>query len=492
MELDLRTCARARLTRDARFDGRIFIGVRTTRIYCRPICTSPKANEQNVRYFPSAAAAHQAGFRPCLRCRPECAPGTPLGNGMPGTLSRALRLMAENGPGNADREALAGRLGVEPRDLRRMFVQHLGATPRAVAQTRRLHFAKRLIDETDLPMGRLALAAGFGSVRQFNAAIRQVYRRTPTAIRRLARRTIAPPRNEYLFRLHFRPPYHWDGMLAFLSPRATPGVEAVRDGTYYRSIDCEGEHGWLAVSALPGEDALAVRIGIGDPCLLFRIIERVRAMFDLNADCTAVAHTLAGDPVLAARTAACPGLRIPGCWNSFELAVRAILGQQITVKGATALAGRLVQAYGQPSAGPCGVAYVFPPPEVLARASLTGIGLTGKRAETIRRLARAICDRRISFDNGADSERLLHDLCEIPGIGTWTAQYVAMRALGEPDALPSGDLGMLRALGLRHARELESRAETWRPWRAYAAIYLWTGSHAPAGGGTQSVFTASL
>ena len=474
MELDSQVCSRARLSRDARFDGKIFIAVLSTKVYCRPICPSPTANERNVRYYPTAAAAEEAGFRPCLRCRPECSPGTPAWMGTPSTVSRALRLIAESGLADGGVEVLAEHLGVGSRHLRRLFLRHLGATPSAVAQTRRLHFAKKLIDETHLSMNEVALASGFGCVRRFNAAIRDVYHRTPTQIRALARKSSTPPEHEYLFRLRFRPPYNWQGMLRFLAPRATPGVEAVEGGTYRRSIALEANCGWFEVSRDGREDALAVRVQFGDPRLLFLIIERIRAMFDLNADWSAIAQGLAADPVLAARLDASPGMRVPGCWNGFELAVRAILGQQITVKGATALAGRLAHALGRPYHGPGGLTHIFPSPEVVADAPLTGLGLTGKRAETIRALASAVADRRISFDGGADSEALLARLCEIPGIGKWTAQYVAMRALGEPDAFPSGDLGLLRALDLENARELERRAEAWRPWRAYAAMYLWS------------------
>jgi AraC family transcriptional regulator of adaptative response / DNA-3-methyladenine glycosylase II len=474
MDLDWQVCSRARLSRDARFDGKFFIGVLTSRVYCRSICPAPTAKEKNVRYYPSAAAAAEAGFRPCLRCRPECSPGTPAWLGTPSTVSRALRLIAESGLADGGVEVLAQRLGVGSRHLRRLFLQHLGATPSAVAQTRRLDFAKKLIDETSLPMSEVALASGFGCVRRFNATIRKVYHRTPTQIRRLSRQTGVPPQDEYFFRLRFRPPYNWNGMLRFLAPRATPGVEAVESGSYRRSISLNGSHGWLEVSLDEGNDGLAVRVQFGDPRSLFLIVERIRAMFDLNADWAAIAQGLAADPVLAMRMEASPGLRVPGCWNGFELAIRAILGQQITVKGATSLAGRLVRTLGQPLSAPGGLTHLFPAPEVLADADLAGVGLTKARAETIRALARAVSDGRIGFEGISDSQDFLGRMCEIPGIGKWTAQYVAMRALGEPDAFPSGDLGLLRALALKTPGELERRAEAWRPWRAYASMYLWT------------------
>jgi AraC family transcriptional regulator, regulatory protein of adaptative response / DNA-3-methyladenine glycosylase II len=473
MNLDWQICSQARLTRDARFDGKFFIGVSTSGVYCRSICPAPPAKEKNVRYFPTAAAAAEAGFRPCLRCRPECSPGTPAWLGTPNTVSRALRLISESGLEEGGVEALAERLGVGSRHLRRLFLQHLGATPSAIAKTRRMHFAKKLIDETSLPMGDVALASGFGSVRRFNAGIRKVYHRTPTQIRRLARQKALQPENQYLFRLRFRPPYDWKGMLAFLAPRATPGVEAVVNGTYHRSITVDGSDGSFEVSLDERSHMLVVQLQFGDPRSLFFITERIRTMFDLNADWAAIVQSLKTDPLLVAQVESDPGLRVPGCWNGFELATRAILGQQITVKGATALAGRMVSSFGKPFASTNGLTHLFPAPEVLADAKLARIGLTGARAETIRSLARAVCDGRIRFEGVVDSNAFLHRLCEIPGIGTWTAQYVAMRALGEPDAFPSGDLGLLHATALSTSRDLERHAKTWRPWRAYAAMYLW-------------------
>ena len=477
MELDWRVCSRARLSRDPRFDGKFYIGVVGSGVYCRPICPAPTAKEKNVRYFASAAAAAEAGFRPCLRCRPECSPGTPAWFGTSNTVSRALRLIGEAGLEDGGVEVLAERLGVGSRHLRRLFLRHLGATPMAVAQTRRLHFAKKLIDETSLPMGQIALASGFGCVRRFNAAIRKVYKRTPTQIRRLVHQKETPAGNQYVFRLNFRPPYHWEGGLSYLAARATPGVEAVVNGSYRRTISLNGTDGYFEVSLDEERDALVARIEFGDPQLLFFIVERIRAMFDLNADWATIVHALKSDPMLAPAMEADPGLRVPGSWNGFELTVRAILGQQVTVKGATALAGRLAAKFGKPFSGLDGLTYIFPTAEVLADSRLTGVGLTGARAETVRALARAVASGKIDFEGVVDTEKFLGRLCEIPGIGNWTAQYVAMRALREPDAFPSSDLGLLRALKLNGYRELESRAEAWRPWRAYAAMYLWkTGS----------------
>ena len=477
MELDWRVCSRARLSRDPRFDGKFFIGVTNSGVYCRSICPAPTAKEKNCRYYPTAAAAAEAGFRPCLRCRPECSPGTPAWLGTSNTVARALRLIGESGLEDGGVEVLAERLGVGSRHLRRLFLRHLGATPIAVANTRRLHFAKKLIDETQLPMGQIALSAGFGCVRRFNASIQATYRRTPTQIRRIARQKLSQPEDQYQFQLRYRPPYHWKGMLAFLALRATPGVELVEADRYRRSIWMNGRAGWFEVSLDEAHSALTARIQIGDPQSLFAIVERIRAMFDLNADWMDIARTLRSDPALGKRLAAEPGLRVPGCWNGFELAVRAILGQQISVKGATTLAGRIVRLFGKPFDGGAGLTHLFPTAEALADADLTRAGLTRARAATISALARAVCERQISFEGIMDVEAFLARLCEVPGIGTWTAQYIAMRALGEPDAFPAGDIALLRAMEVTSARELERRAEAWRPWRAYAVMYLWNVGH---------------
>jgi AraC family transcriptional regulator, regulatory protein of adaptative response / DNA-3-methyladenine glycosylase II len=472
VELDWRVCSRARISRDPRFDGKFFIGVRGSGVYCRPICPAPHAKEKNCRYFPTAAAAAEAGFRPCLRCRPECSPGTPAWIGTPNTVSRALRLIGENGL-DGGVENLARQLGVGSRHLRRLFIRHLGATPVAVAQTRRLHFAKKLIDETMLPMHEIAIASGFGCVRRFNAAIRKTYKRTPGQIRRLSRQADSLPENHYLFHLRFRPPYDWLGVLEFLKPRAAPGVEEVANGTYRRTIWFQGAGGSFEASHDEASHSLNVRVQFGDPRALFFIIERIRSIFDLNADWSAIAGILDADPELSGKLKAHPGLRVPGCWNGFEMGVRAILGQQVTVAGATTLAGRLVEKFGEPFSASHGLTHIFPTSRTLAEADIASIGLPQARARTIRELARAVENNQISFDGVIDCDAFLKQLSSIRGVGKWTAQYIAMRTLGDPDAFPSGDLGLLRALNLETDGELERRAEVWRPWRAYAAMYLW-------------------
>jgi AraC family transcriptional regulator of adaptative response / DNA-3-methyladenine glycosylase II len=393
--------------------------------------------------------------------------------GTTSTVSRALRLISENALEDRSVDELAARLGVGSRQLSRLFLRHLGATPVTVAKTRRLHFAKKLINETSLPMGQIALAAGFGSVRRFNAAFRQTYKRTPSELRWLAHVAGPQPENEYLFRLHFRPPFQWEQLLDFLSRRAIPGVESVEAGSYHRTISLNGESGTLGISLSSHNAALDVCISFPEPRWLFLIVERVRRIFDLSADPSEITAQLSNDSLLSKRVAAMPGLRVPGCWDGFELAVRAILGQQVSVAAASTLAGRLVLTFGRKISGAGTLTHLFPQAETLAQANLARIGLPQARAETIRSLARAVAAGRINFDWVADLEEFQSLLCALPGIGNWTAQYIAMRALGDPDAFPAGDLGLLRATPLRRERELAQRAERWRPWRAYAAMYLW-------------------
>jgi AraC family transcriptional regulator of adaptative response / DNA-3-methyladenine glycosylase II len=473
MELSHQICERARRARDSRFDGRFFIAVTSTGIYCRPICPAPSPKESNVRYFASAAAAGEAGFRPCLRCRPEASPGTPAWLGTSTTVSRALRLIDETGLSEASIEDLAERLGMGSRQLRRLFLKHLGASPVAVLQTRRLHFAKTLIDQTDLPFTQAALASGFKSIRRFNSSFQTLYGRTPTELRVLARRHETSQPEHYRFRLPFRPPFDWSGLLGFLAPRAIPGVEEVTGEGYRRTIGIKGKQGRIEVRLASRGDALDLRIHFPDAGALILIVERVRRLFDLRADPAEIRERLERDPLLAPRIAIRPGLRVPGAWDGFEMAVRAVLGQQVTVKGASTLAGRIVRALGEPVEADGGLTHQFPTPAALATADYSAIGLPTARAETIRRLASAVQQGDLTFGGVADPAQWMERFRALPGIGEWTAQYVAMRALGEPDAFPAADLGLLRASGAASPKQLENRAEDWRPWRAYAAMYLW-------------------
>ena len=468
MELDRAACDRARKSRDARFDGRFFIAVITTKIYCRPICPARSPNDQNIRYYPTAAAAETAGFRPCLRCRPEASPGTPAWFGTSSVVSRALRLI---GDGALDRESVdrfADRLGVTSRHLRRLFVQHLGATPIDVALTRRVQSAKKLLDETQLPFAQVAIAAGFGSLRRFNGEMRRTYARTPTQLRRLAKRPIAES-DCYRFRLCYRPPYDWESLIAFLSARATPGVESVDRSGYRRTIAINGKAGSIAIAPVAGAPALSLEVRFADPNLLLSIVERAKRMFDVAADPAVIAEQLSVDPLLKRACSAHAGIRVPGAWDPFELAVRAILGQQISVRAATTIAGRVAARWGSPVEAGDGLDRLFPSPAQLQDAPIEEAGVIASRAGAIRALARAVCSGTLTFDGPSAVDALR----AIPGIGEWTAQYIAMRALNEPDAFPSGDLVLRRMAGNCSARELEAQSERWRPWRSYAVMLLW-------------------
>ena len=397
--------------------------------------------------------------------------------GTSGVVSRGIRLIAEGALDGSDVGDLADRLGVTARHLRRLFLEHLGATPLDVALTRRAHFAKKLLDETSLAMPDVAAAAGFGSVRRFNSHMRRTYARTPTALRRLARQRGDSDSERYRVRLAYRPPYDWDAVLAFLSARATPGVEIV-DGTgYRRTIDLNGHAGTIAVSPARDSHALALDVRFPDPRALLSIVERVRRVFDLGADPAVIAEHLAPDPLLAPVLARHPGLRTPGAWDGFEIAVRAILGQQVSVRAATTLAGRLAAQFGTPVTLGEGLTRLFPPAERLTAAPLDQLGIIGSRAQTIRALARQVAEGVVSFRGCGDPSRMSAALCAIPGIGRWTAEYISMRAFGEPDAFLSGDLVLRRIAGNCTPRALDVRAESWRPWRAYAVMLMWQGAN---------------
>jgi AraC family transcriptional regulator of adaptative response / DNA-3-methyladenine glycosylase II len=479
VELDAEACFRALATRDRRFDGRFFTAVRSTGVYCRPICPAPTPRRENCVFVACAAAAEAQGFRPCRRCRPEASPGTPAWIGTSATVSRALRLIGDGALDRGSVGELAGRLGIGERHLRRLFVEHLGAAPLAVAATRRALFARRLLDETSLPVAQVAFASGFSSVRRFNEAMRAVFRATPTGLRRRGAR--AGPASELELRLPYRPPLPWAALLGFLASRAIPGVEEVVAGAYRRSFSIEGVEGAVEVRAVAGRDHLLARIRLAAPAPLIRIAERLRALFDLGADPGAIEAQLSGDRLLAPRLASLPGVRVPGAFDGFELAVRAILGQQVSVAAATRLAGRVAATHGAklriatwPGST---LRLLFPAPRALGALDPRSAGLPAARAGAIASLARAVESGEIALDGSRDLETSVRELAALPGIGEWTAQVVAMRALREPDALPAGDLGLRRALGARgalaSAAEVRSRAEAWRPWRAYGAALLW-------------------
>jgi AraC family transcriptional regulator of adaptative response / DNA-3-methyladenine glycosylase II len=371
-------------------------------------------------------------------------------------------------------DELAGGLGVGARHLRRLFLEHLGASPITVVQTQRLLSAKRLIDETDLPLTAIAMAAGYGSIRRFNAAFLGSYGRSPRELRRVEKRR--NPGEGYRFQLRFRPPFDWEALLGFLGPRAIPGVESVRDGAYRRAITLGDQTGWLEIERASITDELTLHIHFPESTRLLQIVSRVRRMFDLDADPLVISSQLRKDVLLGPLVRLRGGLRVPGAFDGFELGIRAILGQQVSVAGATTLAGRLVSMFGRPlETMGVGLTHAFPSAQTLAEADLASIGVPGKRAEALRQFAMAASSGELPFENVVDPADFQRRLQEIPGIGAWTAQYIALRALGEPDAFPAGDLVLLRAAGVKTARQLEERAETWRPWRGYAALHLWQG-----------------
>ncbi|HLH10890.1 MAG TPA: AlkA N-terminal domain-containing protein [Methylovirgula sp.] len=481
MRLDPALCYRAVLARDARYDGQFFTCVKTTGIYCRPICPARPPKLENCVFVPTAAAAQEAGFRPCLRCRPESSPDLGAWKGTSATVSRALALI-EGGALDDDRvDALANRLGLGERQLRRLFKKHLGASPIAVAQTRRILLAKQLIHETDLSLTEIALASGFGSVRRFNETFQDLYHRPPGALRR-ARAGTSGAAISLL--LPYRPPYDWEAMLGFLGRRAIAGIESVTDGVYRRTIEIGEASGWIEVKHAPEKSALRIKVHFTRLSALPTIIARIRRIFDLGADPAVIAKELSRDPVLAPLVAERPGLRVPGAWDGFEIAVRAILGQQISVEAARRLAGALAKACGNPVPGTqtIGLLYAFPQPPAVSDTALATLGMPRARMATILSLARAAQAHHL-FDPPRDLESAVARLTELPGIGEWTAHYIALRALNQSDAFPASDLGLLRAFASRAGRratpaELIARAENWRPWRAYAALHLWTADSA--------------
>jgi AraC family transcriptional regulator of adaptative response / DNA-3-methyladenine glycosylase II len=469
---------RARRSRDARFDGRFFIAVRSTRIYCRPICPSRFSDDSNVRYYATAEEAAEAGYRPCLRCRPEAAPGSPAWTGTSAVVQRALRLIQDGALDQGSAGALANRLGIGVRHLSRLFTQHVGASPATVAQTRRLHFAKRLLDDTDLRITDIAHASGFGSIRRFNDAFRATYRRSPRELRK-GRRVGSGAREDdaaITLRLAYRPPYDWDQIHAFLAKRAIRGIEVSTASVYARAIQTPSGHALLQIRPVVRAHALEVRIQGAAPAELPPLLSSVRRMFDLAADPARIAAAMHNDTLLRPLITCRPGLRIPGAWDPFECCVRAIVGQQISGAAQIAVLKRLVERFGQPIQPQwAGITHLFPTPAMLAEANLDELGLTGTHREALRHLARGICDKVIRFD--APGEEVSRMLCALPGVGRWTAGYVELRALGEPDAIPFGDL-VLRRLASKGKKALtpmalEARAECWRPFRGYATFHLW-------------------
>lgn len=471
--LDDSSCYLALTTHDRRFDGRFFIGVTSTGIYCRPICTVKIPQLKNCRFFSSAALAESQGFRPCLRCRPELAPGQSHFESSERIARYANRLIENGFLEDRDLTDLAAKLSVTDRHLRRVFKQEFGVSLIDYVQTQRLLTAKRLLTDTSMRMADVAFASGFASLRRFNTLFKERYRLTPSDLRKS--RPASASSDYYEFDLSYRPPYEWPAMLEFLWARSISGVEEVTCGEYRRSVVLHRERnvdiGWVAVAHNERQHALRIRVASSLSRSIPIVLARLKRLFDLACHPTQV------DAVLGGKIPYKSGLRVPGSFDGFETATRAILGQQISVKAATTLAGRMAIKFGGTLEVPFGsVTHTFPEAVAVSQVSvndLTSIGLTGSRATSILALASAIASGRLQLDGAESVTDTMRVLTELPGIGEWTAQYIAMRVMSWPDAFPHSDLGIKKALGISNPKQILEVAEAWRPWRAYAAINLW-------------------
>lgn len=453
-------CERARQSRDPRFDGRFFIAVLTTGIYCRPVCPARTPAQENVRYYPTAAAAQDAGYRPCMRCRPERAASLPAWTVSSDTVIRALDLINAGCLNTGSIADLAAALGIGTRQLNRLFQDELSASPKSIARMQRLQLARQLIDETDLPFSEVALASGYGSLRRFNDEVKRVFGRPPGVLRRLPR--VVRAGTDIVLRLPLRQPYDANWVLGFLARRSLAAIEGVQGRRYYRRIGrCGGTN--TEVSAELGDRYAVVTIPASEARHAGRHLARIRRMFDLDADSATIDAHLAEHCVLNVERG---GIRVPGAWDGFELAVRAVLGQQVSVARARNLANTMIERFGDGT---------FPSPEQLASADVAALGMPGSRGEAISLLARRVLDGTLDLQPGMDVGGLREQLCAIPGIGPWTAEYVAMRAGRDPDAFPDSDWVVCRYLEATPA-QARDLAAAWRPWRAYALMYLWLAS----------------
>ncbi len=476
--VDTETCYKAVLARDKRYDGSFFTAVLTTGIFCRPICPANTPKQKNCRFMPSAAAAQAAGFRPCLRCRPELSPNFPGWHGTSATVTKALKYISDGFLNSNDVPGLAEKLGLGERHFRRLFQKHMGTSPTNVAMSRRLLMAKQLLCESRLPVTQIAHAAGFQSVRRFNDALKRNFKLSPSDIRKRNGST-AGNSAELTLKLGYSPPYNWENIINYLRPRAIPGVETICDNSYSRTFQLQDRIGSFTVAPLTKVNMLSVTIRNCEVTSIPLILSRVRSIFDLDTNINVINHHLSDFPDLAGRILNNPGIRVIGAWDPFELTIRAILGQQVTVAAATTLSGRIVARHGIPCVTPCAtLSHIFPTPEILAKADLSGLGITGNRIKAIQNLAQVLTDDPDFFNRSTDLSDIIDNLCKLPGIGAWTANYVAMRALGEVDAFPSADLILQKRMQENDmprptAKELEKISQNWRPWRAYAAMYLW-------------------
>jgi AraC family transcriptional regulator of adaptative response / DNA-3-methyladenine glycosylase II len=475
MELDTRRCYAALKARDARFDGRFFVAVSTTGIYCRPVCPARTPGRERCSFYTNAASAERDGYRPCLRCRPELAPGLAPVDAVRTAAHWVAARIDAGALNEGDLEALAAEYGLSSRQLRRVIEAEFGVTPVELAQTRRLLLAKQLLTDSGLSMAEVAHASGFTSVRRFNHLFKTRYGLNPTALRRHGRPL--PGADAITLKLAYRPPLDWQRLAGFLVSRGAAGVECLQGARYARTASLAGHRGWFSAEPLAQQNALRLEVSFGLMPVLAPLLARLRQLFDLDANPRIIEAHLCQDARLARIVRRQPGLRVPGAFDGFELALRAVLGQQVTVKAASTLAGRFAAAFGEPAVTPFEQLKHFSPEAGKIAAAdvqmLIELGLTKKRAETIRCLARAVAAGGLVLEPGVALEETLERLQSLPGIGPWTAQYVAMRALGYPDAFPHGDLGLAKALGLRKEKEILAAAESWRPWRAYAAHHLW-------------------
>lgn len=469
MQFNREQCYQAVLTRDSRFDGHFFVAVKSTGIYCRPICRSKRPALEHCEFYRLAAAAEVAGFRPCLRCRPELAPGLSPSDSADRLTAAAVKQIESGILQERSVTDLATNLGVTDRHLRRVLLRNLGVTPVQLAQTRRLLLAKQLLTDTVLPMIDIAFASGFKSLRRFNALFRERYSLSPKALR--DKKHGLNGSTSFECRLSYRTPFEWDSLLEFISKRIYAGVEQVNGGRYMRTVWIGAHTGWVAVANDPAQSALRVEVSISLLPVLMQLLARLRRLFDLEATPQQIAAQL-GE---LAKTH--PGLRVPGSFDGFEMALRAIIGQQISVKAATTYAARLTGRFGKSIETPIpGLTHLSPTASTIADApveDLIEIGLTRSRAASILALARAVRSGSIKIDVALSIDQALAKLKELPGIGDWTANYFAMRGFGWPDAFPSSDLGILKALNTTNPRDALAAAESWRPWRAYAAMHLW-------------------
>ncbi|MBI3522989.1 MAG: helix-turn-helix domain-containing protein [Betaproteobacteria bacterium] len=473
-------CYQAMKSHDLRFDGHFFVGVSSTRIYCRPICRVRLPSRRNCAFYPSAAAAEAAGYRPCLRCRPELAPGFAATEGS-AKLARTAARMIEDGVANdGDLAILAQRIGVTDRHLRRIFAEEFGVSPVQYAQTQRLLLAKRLLTDTPLPVAEIAFASGFSSVRRMNALFAERYGFSPTRLRKEGRSVASAEADGLSFVLPYRPPYDFARVLAFLATRAIPGVESVSAGVYRRILRVGDEtahaaSGWLEVSRAPQRHALQLRFSAALAGMTQAVLSRAKQVFDVAADPQEIGAALG--PLAAGAE----GLRLPGGFDPFELALRAILGQQVSVKAARTLALRFVEAFGERVVTPFdGLTRAFPAPSAVAklrRDDIGRLGIVGQRAEAMIAIAQAVRSGALDLGNAAEPAQAIAALCGIRGVGPWTAHYIAMRALAWPDAWPPQDVALLKALHLPNTgkgqRQADALAEAWRPWRSYAVLHLW-------------------